>query len=103
MEMSLEQSMRTIIPWINSLPPVDCALFTMDSNMKDGKVIAGIVETITSLQIPDLIRRPKTLEQREHNFNLIINHFIAHCPNFTSQELPEFLKRDDCSKRMADV
>ena len=103
MEISLEDSMRTIIPWINSLHPTDCALFTMDSNMKDGRVIAGIVESLTGLQIQDIVRRPKTVEQRKHNFDLIIHHFITHYPNFDSSQLPSFLTDDNCSQRMAEV
>ena len=103
MEMSLEQSMHTIIPWINSLPPRDCALFTMDSSMKDGRVIAGIVESLTGIAIPDFIRRPRTVEQREINFNAIINHFMAHYPNLSVDSVPAFIRDTACARKMAEV
>ena len=103
MDMSLEQSMRTIIPWINSLPPQDCALFTMDSNMKDGRVIAGIVESITGHPVPDFNKRAKTVEQREVNFQAIIKQVISDCPDYSPKTAPSFITDTNTSRRMAEV
>ena len=101
MEEAIEEVDR-IIRWINHFSSTKCVVFVAGDALSDGLVFAAILQEQFGAHFSGLIKRPKTLEQRLQNCNMVMHELYSLAQKY-SWSIPPALADASAARSLAEV